>query len=256
MRQIICIGKYTILEGIRDKILYVSVFIILGLLIFSSYLSLLTLTSPEIAFTSFSFYFLKIFSVFSLIFLMVFQLYREKKKRAYEIILTRLYNKAHYIWGKFIGYNILYLLVTFTVVIFIFLITYILWNGLYFKLFLYPIILSLQFFIISSVIFLLYLVFTSPTITTITSLAIFFASHFSLDFYMFSAKTAKGLLKYLYLSLYYIFPNTEPFLIEKTIIHNLPISPSYISLLFKYGLAYGLLVIFISGLIFNNKRDY
>ncbi len=256
MKQLKYIGKYTILEGVRDKILYVSLFIIIALIIFSFYLSLLTLTSPEVAFLSFSFYFLKVFSILALTFLTVFQLYKDKRKRAYEIVLTKLYNKAYYIWGKFIGYNILYFITVFIVSIFIFLIVYILWNKLVFKIFLYPLILSEQFFILSAVIFLLYLIFTSPTLTIISSLAIFFASHFSLDFYLFTVKTAKGFSKYVYTFLYYVFPNMSLFSLEKHIIHNLALRPLNFFNLLSYSIAYGILVSFISGLIFKNKRDF
>ncbi len=256
MKQIKYIGKYTVLEGVRDKILYVSLFIIIALIIFSFYLSLLTLTSPDIAFLSFSFYFLKAFSILALTFLTVFQLYKDKRKRAYEIVLTKLYNKAYYIWGKFIGYNILYLITVSIVSLFIFLIVYILWNEIMLKIFIYPLILSEQFFILSAIIFLLYLIFTSPTLTIISSLAIFFASHFSLDFYLFTVKTAKGLSKYIYILLYYLFPNMELFSMEKNIIHNLTLTPLNFTNLLSYSIAYGILISFISGLIFNNKRDF
>ena len=256
MKQLGYIIKYTILEGIRDKILYVSLFIILVLLLFSSYLSLLTLTSPDVAFLSFSFYFLKIFSILALIFMITFQLYREKRKRAYEIILTRLYNKAYYIWGRFLGFNALYLVIAYLVIIFIFLVTYILWDVVPFKIFLYPFILSLQFFIISSIIFLLYLIFSSPILTAIISISIFLASHFSIDFYMFTIKTSKGLSKLFYTLLYYISPNIESFLLEKNIIHNLTMSTLSFSNLIIYSVSYGTLIIFISGLIFENKKDY
>lgn len=256
MKCLITIGKYTVIEGIRDKILYVSLFIIFSLLLFSSYLSLLTLTSPEVAFLSFSFYFLKAFSMFALIFMVVFGLYREKRKKAYQIILIRLYNKAYYIWGKFFGYNILYFLITFIVLIFIFITNYVLWDELNLKIFLYSPILSLQFFIISGVIFILYLIITSPILTAIISIAIFFGAHFSLDFYIFAVKTSKGLIKSLYALIYFIFPNLEPYILEKNIIHNLTISNSFIINLFVYSISYGLLIIFLSGVIFNNKRDY
>ena len=256
LRQLFYIGKYTVIEGIRDKILYVSLFIIIGLLMFSSYLSLLTLTSPDIAFLSFSFYFLKLFSIIALLFLIIFHLYRDKKNRAYEIILTKIYKRSLYIWGKFLGFNILYILITTLVVLVIFLLEYILWNKLFYSIFVYIPILSFQFFIISSIVFLLYLIFTSPTITIIISIAILFASHFSIDFYLFTMKTSNGLIKYLYILLYYIFPNLQCFAVEKSIVHKIPMVPLSISNLFLYAISYGIVFVFITGLIFENKRDY
>ncbi len=256
IKQLFYIGEYTIIEGIRDRILYVSIFIIIGLLTFSSYLSLLTLTSPDIAFLSFSFYFLKLFSIIALLFLMVFQLYRDKKNRAYEIILTKIYKKSLYIWGKFLGFNILYVLITSLVIFVIFLLEYILWNKLFYSIFFYIPVLSLQFFILSSIIFLLYLIFTSPTITIILSIAIFFASHFSINFYLFTTKTSRGIIKYFYILLYYIFPNLQCFTVEKSLIHKIPMTPLSLYNLFLYAISYGTVFVFISGFIFENKRDY
>ncbi len=252
--KIFTIALNTFKEAIRDRVLYLILFISIFFIIFSRVLSMMTVGDELKVIKDVGFASISIFGVFMAILIGTNLVYKEIDKRTIYTLLSKPIHRYEFLLGKFLGLNItlLIMIVIMSVVFFglVFL------HGSKFELnFLIAILLIFIELIIITAISILFSSFTTPILSSVFTFSLFLIGHFVQNFKFFIVKVKTPIGKILIKILYYILPNLEKFNIKTEVVHNLPLNSTFILYSIIYGIFYTLAILFLSALIFH-KRDF
>ena len=103
-RNLLTIAQFTLLEALRNRLFYLVLLIIAVMLTFTLFLKQVAITETrdiQIAFLAAMF---RLISVFILATFVIVSQVREANDKVMELLLTRDLPRAHYLFGKLIGY--------------------------------------------------------------------------------------------------------------------------------------------------------
>ena len=243
----------TFREAIRNHILYNLLIFALLIIGGSTIIGNLTIGQGDKVITDIGLASISIFGVLISIFVGIGLIYKEIDKKTIYNILSKPIRKYEFLLGKYMG-----LLITLAINVFLMtlglLITLYYMNGV-FALHILPAILLIFFelMIVTSVA-LLFSTFSTPTLSTIFTLAIYVIGHLTQDLVRLGQNTESVLIKGITKSLYYILPNLENFNIKTQVVHNLSIKPGYFLTVFSYGCLYLAFTFTITLFIFARRN--
>ncbi len=252
--KILTIALNTFKEAIRDRILYLILFVSIFFIVFSRVLSMMTVGDELKVIKDVGLASISIFGVFMAIIIGTNLVYKEIDKRTIYTLLSKPIHRYEFLLGKFLGLNIT-LLVMVVIMSVVFFGLMFLYGSKFESKFLIAILLIFMELAVITAISILFSSFTTPILSSVFTFFLYLIGHFSQNFKFFIAKTKAPIGKLLIRVLYYILPNLEKFNIKTEVVHNLPLSSNFILYSLLYGIFYVLAVLFLSALIFH-KRDF
>ncbi len=247
------IAVNTFREAVRDKILYTILIFGLLLIIASEVLSPLTLGQQEKVMKDIGLASISIFGVLIILFVGTGLLYKELDKRTIYTILSKPIRRYQFILGKFFG-----LLMTLFVVVAIMTATFychlwILGHNPTWNLLNAITLIYVKLAIITAIA-ILFSSFSSPALSATFTFVIYFVGHLSADMKQLTQHLDSSFVKWTTEIFYYMLPNLDYFNVKREVVHNIPIDTSFYFFAIIYAIAYIIVALFISILVFE-KRD-
>ncbi len=252
--KIKAIALNTFREAIRDRILYLLLFIAACSLIFSRILALLTVGDRVKIITDVGLASLSLFGALMAILIGTGLVYKEIDKKTIYTLLAKPIHRYQFLLGKFFGL-VLTLLVMLFLMSLIFLVMVLLHSGqMAWGMFVALAFIFLEMCLITAVA-LLFSCFSTPILSSIFSLAFYFIGHVSWGLETLIGKLPPGVSRTLARLFYIVIPDLENFNFKTEIVHHLPIPPQVFVYSTLYGVFYTLFVLAVAVLVFR-KRDF
>jgi len=252
--KIRAIALNTFKEAIRDRILYLLLFIAVASLIFSRLLALLTVGDRVKIITDVGLASLSLFGALMAILIGTGLVYKEIDKKTIYTLLSKPIHRWQFLLGKFFGL-ILVLLVMLFLMSLIFLVLVLVHSGrVEWGIFIALGFIFLEMCLITAVA-LLFSCFSTPILSSIFSLAFYLIGHVSWGLETLIDKIQSGFGKVLARIFYTVIPDLENFNFKTEIVHHLPIPPQVFLHSILYGLAYTVFILALAVLVFR-RRDF
>ena len=248
------IAMATFKEETRNKIFYLILFVLLGVIAFSGYLSVLSISDTAVAFGGFVLYFVKVVTVLGVLFSMTLGLYAERESKGYHLFILQLRYPFLYILGRFLGYNLLFDFVAAVSVMVVYVLEFTLFGVNLWGIWIYLLNTVLVFYMISGVALFFYTIFSTPIVSLLLCMATFFVGHLSVSFYFFVSHYPNVVVRWFLKVIYFLVPNLSIFSSEISVVHGAGNLLSFFSLF--YALSYGSMMVVLASLIFYMWRDY
>jgi len=237
--KIRAIALNTFREAIRDRILYLLLFVAVASLIFSRLLALLTVGDRVKIITDVGLASLSLFGALMAILIGTGLVYKEIDKKT---IYTLLAKPIH-------------LFVMLFLMSLIFILILLLHSGkVEWGMFVALTFIFLEMCLITAVA-LLFSCFSTPILSTIFSLAFYVIGHVSWGLETLIGKLNSGVTKTMARVFYTLIPDLENFNFKTEIVHHLPIPPQVFLYATLYGLCYTTFVLALAVLVFR-RRDF
>lgn len=250
--RIFFVGLNTFRETIRNKILYVILafaLLVIGLSYFLADLSVgdLARIIADVGLAS-----IHLFGVVMAVFVGITLVSQEVERKTVYLILSRPVPRWEFIVGKAVGLSGTLALVTLVMSLTLFLVhlgyhgapepgILIASAGIYMELVLLICLASL------------FSTFTTPTLSAIFTLSMFFIGHVSRDLVVFGSKASSGTVRLAADVIYYLLPNLEIFNWKNDVVYGGVHLPSVLLLPAAYMVCYGAGVLVLACLIFSRK---
>jgi ABC-type transport system involved in multi-copper enzyme maturation permease subunit len=252
MRNILTIALNTFRQTIRDRILYGILVFALIFLGSTVVIGSLSLGEDTFIIKSFGLAGIYLFGTIITIFLGSTLIYEEVEKKSTYLILAKPVRRGDLILGKFAG-----LLLSVSTTVILMTLVYIgiaQFSGAGFDLLsLEAVILQIFEIAILIALLMLFSVITTPLAATIYTILLLYIGHLLSLILIFAGKQT-GIVKYLFKSTYYIFPNLEKFNIRNTIVHGNSIASTEVILTLGYAIIYVVLILYLATQAFNRKE--
>jgi len=251
--------KYNLIENLRNKFYLASLGIIFFIVWLSHYSSQINYNYGNYAFTilTLGMYFTKLVLFAFIIFLPVTNLSKEIESGTVYFLLSKKIERYKYLVAKYITFMILYMTLLLLSSLALWLLTYVFVTErpeMNFRLLYFIYSETLVGLMILSLVFLIYMAIRAPIITATISAVTYFFS-LMLDVAKdISDKASSPFIKLFYLFLYYIFPNFRYFNLEKNIVYNKPVDTTYLLAMMAYALAFSIILLIASSLLFKNRE--
>ena len=252
--KIKAIALNTFKEAMRDRILYLLLFIAFVSLVFSRLLALITVGDRVKIITDVGLASLSFFGALMAILMGTGLVYKEIDKKTIYTLLSKPIHRYQFLLGKFFGL-ILTLFVMLFLMCLIFILILLLHSGkIHWGMLLAFVFIFLEMCLITSVA-LLFSCFSTPILSSIFSLSFYLIGHVSWGLETLIEKMQPGLGKILIQAIYLVIPDLENFNFKTEIVHGLPIPPQVFLFATGYGLTYTLFVLAAAVLVFR-RRDF
>lgn len=259
--KIFAIAINTFKEAIRDRILYNLLFFALLMIGSSILLATLTIGEQNKIIKDLGLASTNLFGVLIAVFLGIGLVSKEIEKRTIYTIVSKPVHRYEFILGKYLGLILTLLVNTVVMASGVYLVLMIndwRWNLDYLgridlSLLKAFILIFIELLVITAVA-LMFSTFTTSTLAALFTLSIFVIGHLTVDLKALSAKMETTSLRGFLNLLYYLLPNLENFNIKGKVVHNIEISPFYITFSVIYGLLYASALIFLSVIIFQRRN--
>lgn len=252
--KIKAIALNTFKEAIRDRILYLLLFVAVGTLIFSRLLALLTVGDRVKIVTDVGMASLSLFGALMAILIGTGLVYKEIDKKTIYTLLSKPIHRWQFLLGKFFGL-ILVLFVLLFLMSLIFLVILLAHSGrVEWGILLALVFIFLEMCLITAVA-LLFSCFSTPILSSVFSLAFYLIGHVSYGLETLIGKINPGFWKFLARVLYTLIPDLENLNFKTEIVHHLPIPPQVFAYSTLYALAYTAFILALAVLVFR-RRDF
>ncbi|MFA9452404.1 MAG: ABC transporter permease [Candidatus Aminicenantaceae bacterium] len=252
--KIRAIALNTFREAIRDRILYLLLFVAVVSLVFSRLLALLTVGDRIKIITDVGLASLSLFGALMAILIGTGLVYKEIDKKTIYTLLAKPIHRWQFLLGKFFGL-ILVLFVMLSLMSLIFILILLLHSGkLEWGMFVGLAFIFLEMCLITAVA-LFFSCFSTPILSTIFSLAFYVIGHVSWGLETLIGKLNSGFAKAVARVFYTLIPDLENFNFKTEIVHHLPIPPQVFLYATLYGLCYTAFVLALAMLVFR-RRDF
>ncbi len=252
--KIRAIALNTFREAIRDRILYLLLFVAVASLIFSRLLALLTVGDRVKIITDVGLASLSIFGALMAILIGTGLVYKEIDKKTIYTLLAKPIHRWQFLLGKFFG-----LILTLFVMLFLMSLIFIVILLLHSGLMEWGMLVALAFIFLEmcliTAVALLFSCFSTPILSSIFSLAFYVIGHVSWGLEILIGKLQTGFSRTLARVLYTLIPDLENFNFKTEIVHHLPIPPQVFLWATLYGLCYTAFVLALAVLVFR-RRDF
>lgn len=254
------IAKNTIKEFVRNKILYLVVWLSVWLIFLSMVLSKLALSEEQKIILDFSLSVIEIFGLITTLFLWTSLLYNEISKNTILLILSKNNSRKDFIIGKYLGFVLVILLLYMIMSLAFILVLWI--HQIGFNIY-YFVAIFLSFIKISVVLafIVFFSTFISPIVTLFLTLWIYLISHMTafLKFYTIVAKKiekwsfAETIINFIY----YIFPNFQDLSMKEHLISPFlwNYTPAHIFLSTWANILYIIILLILAVYLFR-KREF
>jgi ABC-type transport system involved in multi-copper enzyme maturation permease subunit len=247
------IAHNTFKETIRDRILYSLVIFAMIMIGLSYFLAELSVGDFERIVINFGLTCVLIFGAIIAIFIGITLVSKEVEKKTIYSIISKPVSRFEFILGKFFGLSVTLLVTTVSMTVGLVVTAYIQSGNFHSTLFLVSFMIYLELLILIAV-SIMFSSFTTPTLSAIFTLSVFFIGHMSNGLKYFSEKTKVSGLKVTAKLIYYVIPNLENFNLRNTAVYGTGISVEEIGYKIVYFLAYVGLLILFSHLIFSRRN--
>jgi ABC-type transport system involved in multi-copper enzyme maturation permease subunit len=252
--KIKAIALNTFKEAIRDRILYLLLFIAFVSLIFSRLLALITVGDRIKIITDVGLASLSFFGALMAILMGTGLVYKEIDKKTIYTLLSKPIHRYQFLLGKFFGL-ILTLFVMLFLMSVIFIVILMLHSGqIEWGMLLAFAFIFLEMCLVTSVA-MLFSCFSTPILSSIFSLSFYLIGHVSWGLETLINKMPSGIGKFLIKGIYLFIPDLENFNFKTEIVHGLPIPPQIFLYATVYGILYTIFVLTVAVLVFR-RRDF
>ncbi|MBN22304.1 MAG: hypothetical protein CL678_13565 [Bdellovibrionaceae bacterium] len=254
LKVIFSVGKVTLLEVIRDKVLYSS--LLIAILIFSvSFLaSRLTFVNPERIVMDFGMTAISLVGAFIAVLIGSNLLNRDFERRTALVTLSRPMSRIEFVLGKYFGMIGVLFLNTIILSLFFFFILDRSGGIVHTSLLLGIFLLWIQSIFLCAVA-LLMSTFSTTSLSVILSVGIYLVginiSQVDFLYQKVNSKIAKFILR----SISEGWPNFEFYNLEETLIYNLPISSDFVFNAIFYFLFYVVIIFTLASVLINRKES-
>ncbi len=244
----------TFKEAVRNKVFYLLIFFGIFFSFSSRIISLLTIGDTSKVIKDIGLGSINFFSVLIAVFTGINLVFKEIDKKTVYNILSKPVRRRDFILGKFLGlaFTLFVALILMAVVFLFFL--YIFSGNVDPGLMLYFLFLYCELLILISV-SILFSSFSTPILSSVFTILIYFIGHFVWTFNEFKHKITGTLEKAVAYFFYYIFPNLEKFNIKNSVVMGETIEPVIFFSTILYGLFFVIAILSLSIYIFN-KREF
>ncbi len=250
---IFAIARNTFREAVRNKILYILLFVAVGMIMFSMALAKLSLDQSVRVIKDVGLATISLFGVVIAIFVGINLLYQEIDRRTLYTVLTKPIARWQFVLGKYLGMLLtLVVMTSFMTVVLL---------GLLASQGVAPdqplaaaIVLSFMELTIVVAIAVFFSSFSTPFLSGAFTFGIFLLGRLTDDLYEYLPKLELGVLKPVLLWFTYLLPNLYRFTISDHVIYSTPVPWSYVVYTCLYGLVYVAVTLTVASLVFG-RRD-
>jgi ABC-type transport system involved in multi-copper enzyme maturation permease subunit len=248
--KILAIILNTFKEAVRDRILYSILVFALLMIGGSALLAVLSIGQEAKIIEDLGLSCISIFGTFIAIFLGIGLVYKEIEKRTLYILLSKAVHRAQFILGKYLGLTLVILVNVSIMGLGLFML-----SRVYCSEWPWHLLLGLAFILVELLVITalatLFSTFSTPTLSAIFTLSLFFIGHLSPDLRLFSARFGGAATRFIIDLFYYLLPNFRHFHFESPLIHALPLDGMVLFQAAAYGLLYGTALLLLAMLIFS-----
>jgi len=248
----ITIAKNTIKEVLRAQVLYLIIFLALGMMAFSTVLYYLSMRQDVKIMKDVGLGMISIFGVIITIFIGSSMLFKEIDKKTIYTVLSKPVDRNTFLIGKFLGLSSVLFIITAGLTLAFYLIL-LLKDVPFDSLFLLSILFSYFEMIFLTAVTIFFSTLTSPIITIFSTLVIFLVGHSVDSINSFISKLDSGFASYVLKGIFYLLPNLEALNLKNQVVYNVGLDPNYALLIVLYVFIYIALLLFISSITFKNK---
>ncbi|OGF59926.1 MAG: hypothetical protein A2Y62_07680 [Candidatus Fischerbacteria bacterium RBG_13_37_8] len=253
MNKILVIASLTVREAIRDRILYLLLFFAIALITTSLAISKLYIGDEMKIIKDFGLSSISFFGVLIAIFIGIGLLYKEIDKKTVYIMIAKPLERYHFIIGKYLG--LLFTLFTIWLIMSIVFSLFVLFKGGWENKLLWALLAIYLEYIIITGVAILFSTFTTPILSSIFSLGIFFVGHFIEGFKMLAKKFEDApIIQSVIMFFFYFFPNLERFNLRGAVVHGDFINPSQVLILILYACTYSICLLLVGIAIFQRRN--
>lgn len=248
----LAIALNTFKEAVRDKILYTILIFALFMIGGSALLAALSIGQEAKIIQDLGLTSISLFGTLIAIFLGIGLVYKEIEKRTLYVLLSKPLPRDQFILGKYLGLSLVLLVNVSIMGLGLFLLA-----RIYLSQWPWHLILALAFvfleLLVITAVATLFSSFTTPTLSAIFTLSVFFIGHLSPDLKVFSARFGGPVIRFFIDLFYYLLPNLRHFHFEHLLVHGLPVNGIVAFQAASYGLVYGIAVLLLTILVFARK---
>jgi ABC-type transport system involved in multi-copper enzyme maturation permease subunit len=251
--KLLTIARNTFKEGIRARILYNLVFFAITMISFSYFLGQLSIGENYKVMVDFGLSAISLFGVLIAIFVGISLIYKEIDKRTIYTILSKPIRRWEFIVGKYFGLcGILLVQLVTTWVFFVILIYF--YNRTFHSAWLLAMLFIYLELMVITAIATFFSSFSSPFLSALFTISFFVIGHTTDDLVGFANKTKNiGLINLA--KAFNGFLNLKNFNITTEVVHGMPLTLNWVFYTICYAVAFVVLLLIISSLIFK-QRDF
>jgi ABC-2 type transport system permease protein len=252
MKKIWVLALLTMREAIRDRLLYLFLFFALILIIASVLISHLTVGDEIKIIKDFGLTSISFFGVLISILLGIGLLYKEIDKKTIYVIVSKPIERFQFIIGKFIGL-LLVLFANWLCMSIVFLVLILVKRAWDTNL-IWALIATYLEFVLITAIAILFSSFSTPMLSSIFSLCIYFTGHFIEGFKMMERKVDSTLSKAIVMFIYYLLPNLDRFNLRGIVVHGDTLGHYQVLYIGMYSIMYSCALLTIAIAIFQRRN--
>lgn len=249
--RIIAVARNTFREAVRDKVLYVLLFMAASAILGSKILGWISIGQDIKIIKDISLASISVFGVLIAVFIGTNLVYKEIDKRTIYTIICTPMGRYEFILGKYLGMAMLLAVVTVTMTLVATGYVLALGGTLSLTFFLAAILIYVKLLLVTSFALLLSSL-TSPILGAIIVLATYWVGHGTqilTDLPDHFAPSMKALMQ----AIYYLIPNLSNFDIAAEAANDVPIQFSYFCWVVVYGVVYTAMLLVLGALAFEDK---
>jgi ABC-type transport system involved in multi-copper enzyme maturation permease subunit len=250
--KIIAIARNTFRETVRDKIFYNLLIFYIAMVSISILLGGLSIGEDEKIIKDVGLSGLSVFGALITIFIGISLVNREMDRRTVNTVLSKPVSRAEFIVGKFAGLSTLVAVNIALMTLCLLLVLYGVTGKFEASLFLPLPFLFLEFLLLSALA-IMFSSLSTPTMSAIFTLAIYFLGHLSQELKDIST-AGSSMLTGAASIVYHLIPNLESLNLREEVVHSLQVDWSMVLLSVLYALVYTALLLTLSVFIFS-RRD-
>jgi Cu-processing system permease protein len=252
IRQLKDIATNTLLETVRNHVLYLVLLFVIALIFLSVFIADWSVFARVQVMQDFGLATMSIAGLLLAVFIGVGLLGREVSQKTVYHVVTRPVSRAVFVCGKFSGL-LATLLLAFSIMSVFFLGTLRFLGGTADSQVLLAVLLIWveMAVMISAAVF--FSTLTSPLLASVFSLVFYIAGHFNDLLSLKIVEQKSTLYSVLLQAIYYVLPNLEHFNVRDYVVYHLPLPGSFFGFAVLYGVLYTALFLILSCVLFSGK---
>ena len=255
-KQLLCIARNTFREAVRDRVLYNLVLFVLLLIAAAIFLGELSGGQERKITVDLGLSAMLLFGVFISIFVGVGLVYKEIERRTVYVIFSKPVTRTRFLVGKYLGLCLTLLInVTLMGLGLSLALIYLKrgWDPLSLRIWPAIFLIYIELTILTSVA-LLFSSFSSPALSALLTFFVFIIGHFSSDLKSLATSMESTGARWLFTSLYYLFPNLANYSYVTPAAHGHTPGLAISMMAVIYALIYVLVVMSAASIIFSRRN--
>lgn len=254
MKRLLAIAGNTFRETMRDRILFSLLFFAALVLLTSAAMEQITIGDAEHVVRSVALGSIRVFGSVVAIFLGIGLVYKELEKKTIYTIASKPIPRWIFVLGKYTGLMaVIAALIAMMVVLYFGVVTIQQgFPGFGIAPAIFLLLIELALLTAWAILFSTY---SSPTVASVFSIAIFVIGHLADDIWTFGSQAKAESVQEMSRIVYWVLPNFEVFNIFDSAVHGIPVEPERILWSALYGVGYTAAVLAVACWIFE-RRDF